>query len=216
VIIEGLVQQTPEWLQHRVGCATASRVKDIVKRLQRASNGREKGDYAQSHYDYVDDVVIERLTGRATERGIGSLHAVEWGIENEPLARTEYEIRQNVTAMPIGLAMHPEIEWFAASPDSLVGDDGLIEIKCLASHNHLEIITSGQIPEEHLPQMLAEMSCAERKWADFVAFDPRFPPHLQLFVKRLHRDDKLIAAMEAEVESFLGEVDAKLKALNHD
>ena len=213
MIIEGLAQQTIEWLQYRCGCATASRVKDITKLLQRASNGRKKGDYAKEHYDYLQDVVIERLTGRTTDRGIGSLHAVEWGIENEPFARAAYELQTGESVTPVGLAMHPSIEWFAASPDFLVGDDGLGEIKCLASHNHLDILESGQIPDEFLPQMMAEMACAERQWCDFVAFDPRFPKHLQLFVKRLHRNDELIALMESEVKSFLAEVEEKVSQL---
>jgi YqaJ-like viral recombinase domain len=213
MIIEDLVQGSPEWLMQRIGMATASRVHDVVKRLQRASGARQKGDYAQTHYDYLHELVIERLTGRAQDHGIGNLAAVEWGIENEPLARAAYEMATDTECTPIGFAIHPKIEWFGASPDSLAGDDGLIEIKCLASHNHLDIIMSGEIPDEHLPQMMAEMACSERQWADFVAYDPRYPKHLQLFIKRLHRDDALIAVMEAEVSSFLAEVAAKVAQL---
>jgi len=213
VIIEDLVQQTPEWLQMRIGMCTASRVVDVTKRLQRASKGREKGEYAQTHFDYLNELVIERLTGQAQDHGIGNLSAVEWGIEQEPFARAAYEILTEQSVTPVGFAMHPRINWFGASPDSLVGDDGLIEIKCLASHNHLDIFESGEIPDEHLPQMLAEMACAERQWADFVAFDPRFPPHMQLFVKRFHRDESLITAMEAEIEAFLAEVEGKMGRL---
>jgi YqaJ-like viral recombinase domain len=200
----------------RIGMCTASRVKDVMKRLQRASGGRKKGDYAQPHYNYLKELVIERLTGRAQDHNIGSLQAVEWGIENEPVARGYYEIATDQKCTPIGFAMHPSIEWFGASPDSLVGEDGLIEIKCLASDNHLDILESGEIPEEHVPQLLAEMACAERQWADFIAFDPRFPPEHRLFIKRLHRNEELdhiIGMMEDEVRSFLAEVDAKLKAL---
>jgi hypothetical protein len=179
---------------------------------------RLKGEYAQPHYDYLKEVAIERLTGTWREGGLGSLKAVEWGIDKEPDARAEYELRTDLTVRPIGLAMHPDIKWFVASPDSLVGDDGLLEIKCLASGNHIDILEAGEIPDEHIPQMMAQMSCAERQWCDFLAYDPRLPKNLQVFVKRLDRADYVkfrdvtqsvdshIADMEAKVTTFLEDV----------
>ena len=112
-----------------------------------------------------------------------------------------------------GFAIHPKLEWFGASPDGLVGDEGLIEIKCPKSTTHLETIASGEIPEEYLPQMMAEMACAERQWVDFVSFDPRMPKSLQLWVKRFNRDEKCIGLLEQEVEKFLQEVVFKLAEL---
>lgn len=211
MIIEELEQRTPEWLQMRVGCCTGSRIIDVTKRLQKASNGKKAGDYAKAHDDYMWELVCERLTGRSMDHYVTPY--MEDGIQNEPLARAAYEIATNFDVRPVGLAMHPSIKWFASSPDSLVGNDGLLEIKCLKSNNHLDIVRSGQIPEEYMPQMMAEMACAEREWCDFVAFDPLMPPKLQLFGRRFYRDDKLIAMMESEVESFLAEVEETLQQL---
>lgn len=210
-IIEGIEQQTPEWLQMRIGMCTASRVIDVISRLTRNSAGGQKGDYKKAHYDYLQELVVERLTGRASDHYCTP--AMEWGIENEPFARAAYEMQCDAEVTPVGFAMHPRIKWFGASPDSLVGDDGCLEIKCPTSGVHLEYLTAGIVPLEHMPQMMSAMACAERQWCDFVSFDPRMPRHLQLFIKRLERNDELISAMESEVETFLAEVQGRMDAL---
>jgi YqaJ-like viral recombinase domain len=224
VIIEDLKQQTPEWMQMRCGSVVGSRTADVMTRLKIANTNKEtgvkrnKGEYAQPHYDYLKEVAIERLTGNWRDSGIGNLKAVEWGIEQEPNARAQYELQTDLLVRPIGLAVHPKEKWFCASPDSLVGDDGLMEVKCLASGNHIEIIETDKIPEKFIPQLMAQMACAERQWCDFVAYDPRLPQNLQLFIKRLDRSDYVkfrdvtqsvdshIADMEDEVKRFLEDV----------
>jgi putative phage-type endonuclease len=211
MIIEGLVQNTPEWLVHRVGLCTGSRVADVIKRLTRKSGDRQAGDYAQCHYDYLWEVVIERLTGRAADSYVSP--AMEWGIEHEAEARGVYEVRKDVMATPIGFAMHPTIEWFGASPDALVGEEGVLEIKCPNTSTHLAYLLGGEVPIEYVPQMMAEMACAERKWCDFVSYDPRLPHNLQFFCRRFHRNDELIAQMEAEVRTFLEDVILKMGEL---
>jgi len=206
-----VTQQSDEWLKMRIGMCTASRMGDVVKRLKRKSNGSEKGEYTAKHYDYMMELVAERLTGRSEDHYVTP--AMEHGVEQEPFARASYEMQSEDEVNPGGFAMHPTIQWYGASPDSLVGSDGLLEIKCLKTINHLEILKSQTIPEEYLPQMLAEMSCAERQWCDFVSFDPRMPEGLRFFVQRLHRDEALITALEAEVVSFLAEVEEMVTRL---
>ena len=88
-------------------------------------------------------------------------------------------------------------------------------IKCKETHNHFETILKDEIDSDHEKQMLWQMACTGRKWCDYVCFDDRAPEGLQLYVKRLHRDDKRIETMEAEVIKFLAELDVlenKLKA----
>ncbi len=198
MIIEGLEQQSVEWLMQRIGMCTGSRVSDVMGKLKSG-----KG-YLAGRNDYMWELVIERLTGRAEDHY--SSPAMEWGVEYEPLARAAYEIEMDVEVEKVGFATHPKIEWFGASPDGLIGKDGLLEIKCPKSRTHCEYRNAGVVPEEYKPQMLAEMACAERQWVDFVSFDPRLPKHLQLFVRRFHRDEEKILAMEQEVETFLAEV----------
>lgn len=204
-------QQSVEWLQMRTGCCTASRVVDVVTRLKRGTKNGSKGDYSKARQDYLMEIAAERLTGRAEDHFV--THWMEEGMENEPLAKAAYEMAFDVTLENGGFALHPTIKFFGASADSLVGDDGLLEVKCLKTVNHLDILREKEIPLEFMPQLLAELSCTERKWVDFVSFDPRLPKGLRMFVKRLERDDDLIAAMEQEVTTFLDEVATILESL---
>jgi len=211
MIIDDLEQGTPEWLQMRAGSGTSSRLNDMLAKL------KDPKKESAARANYRKELVIERLTGRAFPHYVSD--AMIWGTENEPLARTEYEMLTGHEVKPIGLAMHNEIKYFSASTDGLVGDDGILEIKCLGSLNHLDILLSGEIPTDYHLQMLGGMACAERDWCDFVSFDPRLPDDLKLFVKRFKRDDALIRGMELEVVQFLSEVEAmvlKLKERNRE
>ena len=206
-MIIDMEQGSGEWLQQRVGACTGSRVGDVLAK-------RRDGKEAAPRRDYKHELVIERLTGLAYEHYVSPY--MEHGTLNEPLARTEYELLSDREVAQVGYAMHPKIAWFGASPDALVGDDGLLEVKCLTTANHLDIILAQEIPDEYKPQMLAEMACAERKWVDFVSFDPRLPKHLQLFVKRFERNDALISGMELEVVQFLSEVESMTEKLSKE
>lgn len=204
-IVEWIEQQTPEWLQIRTGMVTASRVADVIAQ-------RKKGTgELKCRADYRTEIVMECLTGRAAEHYVTP--AMEFGIENEPLARAAYEIRLDREIEPGGFHIHDKITRFGASPDGLLGDDGLVEIKCPMTETHINWILAGVTPEEYRPQMLAEMACTGRRWCDFVSFDPRLPKKLQLFVRRFQRDDARIAEMESEVLKFLEEVIETIKLL---
>ena len=100
-----------------------------------------------------------------------------------------------------------------ASPDGLVGDDGLIEIKCPTTATHIETLLNGEVNERYRLQMLWQMACTGRKWCDFVSFDPRLPEDMQLFIKRFHYDREEVKRIEDEVEIFLNEVSATVEAL---
>ena len=194
----GVEQESPEWIVARVGCATASRMADVVAK-------RKDGKEAAPRYNYKMELVVENLTGRAADHYVSP--AMEWGIETQKEARGAYQVETGVDAEPGGLWIHDRLPRFAASPDYLVGEDGLVECKCPLSSTHLEYLVSKEIPEEYQWQMLAQMACTGRQWCDFVSFDPRLPEDLQLFVKRFPRDEALIYALELEVEQFLKEVD---------
>lgn len=213
-IIEGLEQQTPEWLQMRIGMATGSRVAAVSKFLTRDSTTGKKGEETAERRKYKYDLAIECLTGRSVNTHVSE--AMEWGIENEILARAAYEIANDMETESIGFAIHDHIPRFGASPDALVGPDGLLEIKCPNTSTHIDYLLAGVVPEEYQPQMLAEMACTNRQWVDFVSFDPRLPKRLQLFQRRFQRDEERIAEMEKAVEKFLAEVDELLARLKQD
>jgi hypothetical protein len=198
-------QGTDEWAQARCGLVTASRSADVIAMLK---NGKgEKSERAA----YRSELICEILTGVPYPRFVSK--EMQWGIDQEPFARAAYELQQNVLVETCGFILHPGIDRFGASPDGLVGDDGLIQIKCPNTSTHLGWMLAGTVPVEHMAQMLGEMSCTQRAWVDFVSYDPRLPLHLQLFVRRFVRDPKLIAVLEKEVEHFNAEIDGQIAAL---
>jgi putative phage-type endonuclease len=197
-------QGSPEWFQTRCGRVTASRIADVMAKLK---NGGESASRAKLKMQ----LVAERLTQTMTENYVSP--AMEWGITNEPLARTEYEMRTEQDVRVVGFVLHPVIEWSGASPDGCVGADGLIEIKCPNTVTHLDYYIAGVPPKEYQPQMLWQMACTGRAWCDFVSYDPRLPEKWRLFIVRFERDEQRIAEMEAEVRKFLGEVEETLKTL---
>jgi putative phage-type endonuclease len=199
-------QGSTDWLAMRVGAVTASRVASVMAKLK-----RKEGE-AQARADYKAELVCERLTGLTYEHYVSP--SMEWGTENEPLAKAAYEIETGQDVTSAGLAMHQQIKWLMASPDGLVGNDGLIECKCPNTSTHIEYIIGGEVPAEYYWQMMCQMACSGRQWCDFVSYDPRLPKKLQLFVRRLERDDARIGEMEREVEKFLGEVDELIAQLH--
>lgn len=197
-------QGSPEWFAARSGKVTASRVVDVLATIKTGESASRK--------NYRADLVVERLTGNKTE-GFRS-PSMDWGVETEPQARAAYEARTGNFVDQIAFVDHPTIPNFGCSPDGLVGDDGLIEIKCPNTSTHIDYIEDDQPPKKYIGQMMAQMACTGRKWCDFVSFDPRLPDGLQLFVVRLYKDDKYILAMEDAVTTFLKEVDDKVEFLN--
>jgi putative phage-type endonuclease len=199
-----IVQGSPEWHALRVGKVTASRVADVLSKIKTGESASRK--------NLRTELVVERLTGKKTEGFTNA--SMDWGVETEPLARAAYEVATGNLVDQVAFVDHPTIKWFGCSPDGLVGDDGLIEIKCPNSATHLDYLEADKPPNKYLTQMMAQMACTGRKWCDFVSFDPRLPDGLQLLIIRVNADDKYILAMENEVIEFLAEVEATVASLN--
>ena len=198
-------QKSPEWFAARLGKATGSRIAEIVAKTK-------SGDSA-SRGNYMAQLVIERLTNKQEESYSNDF--MDWGNLQEPFARAAYEAATNVLVDEVGMITHPRIEMSGASPDGLVGDDGLVEIKCPKTATHIETLLSKTVPGKYNIQMQWQMACTDRSWCDFVSFDPRMPDGLQMFLKRVPRDDALIKTLEDEVIKFLKEVDSKLEQLTN-
>ena len=197
-------QRSEEWFAARLGKVTASRVADIV--------AKTKSGYSTSRDNYMAELICERLTGNGGDFYVNA--AMQWGTETEPLARAAYEGYVDVLVDEVAMITHPRIEQAGASPDGLVGDEGLVEIKAPNTATHIDTLLSQSVPGKYNTQMQWQMACTGRKWCDFVSFDPRLPKELQLFVKRVDRDDAYIDMLEKEVVSFLKELDAKIEKLN--
>lgn len=190
-------QRSDEWFAQRLGRVTASKVKDVM------AKGRS-GAPSATRQNYMMHLLCERLTGRR-EEGFTSA-AMQRGTDLEPIARSAYEVDKGVMTVETGLIDHPSITGFAASPDGIVGSDGLLEIKCPNTAQHIAVIQSGAHDSAYEWQMLAQMACSGRDWVDFVSFDDRLPEELQYVCFRYHRDEKRIREMEAEVKAFLEEL----------
>lgn len=156
-------------------------------------------------------LVVERITGKVEESYSNA--AMAWGTEHEPMARAEYEILRGVMVNEIGFVPHPTIENSGASPDGLVNDKGLIEIKCPNTATHIETLLTREIPKKYICQMFWQMACTGREWCDFVSYDPRMPDHLKLCVINVPRNEELIGELETEIAKFLKEVDLKVENL---
>jgi len=202
-MIELMEQGTEAWFNIRIGKVTASRVADVL--------AKTKTGYSTTRDNYMAQLVCERLTGQKGESFTNA--AMQHGTETEPLARAAYEGRYDVLVDEVGFVSHPTIEMAGASPDGLVGENGLIEIKCPNTATHIETLLSESVPNKYYTQMQFQIACTGRKWCDFVSFDNRLPTELQMFVKRVPRDDMYIKLIEDEIVKFLAELDTKINQL---
>jgi len=197
-------QGTEEWYAARCGKVTASRVADII--------AKTKTGYSTSRDNYLAQLVCERMTQKPAESFSNA--AMQWGTETEPFARAAYESAKDVLVEQVGFITHPTIEGAGASPDGLVGDLGLVEIKCPNTATHIQTLLDQKVPEKYNTQMQWQMACTQRQWCDFVSFDPRMDEGLQLFIKRVEFHPLYVQNLEKEVIEFLAEVDQKISQLN--
>ena len=196
-------QRTDEWFQARLGKVTASKVSDVM--------AKTKSGYAASRDNYMAQLVVERMTNKQAETFTNA--AMEWGTQQEPFARAAYEIKTGVVVEEVGFIDHPRLPNAGASPDGLVGDEGMVEIKCPNTATHIETLLSKEVPWKYYAQMQWQMACTGRLWCDYVSYDPRMPENTQLFIQRVYRDADNIELMEKEVVKFLIELGEKVEAL---
>lgn len=202
--MEQVHQNTPEWHELRLGKVTASRVADIMRK-------GKSGAISMSRARYMGELVAEHLTGQPTQ-GFKSSD-MEWGNTTEPMARDAYAYYRDADLFEVAFVPHRTIALAGASPDRLVGDDGLLEIKCPATHTHIATLKGAPIDADYLTQMQWQMACTGREWCDWVSFDPRMPESMRLYIKRIPRDRARIAELETEVIAFLSEMRSDISFL---
>lgn len=196
-------QRSDTWFEQRLGKITASKVADVM--------AKTKSGYSASRDNYMAQLVCERLTGTREESYCNA--AMQRGTDLEPQARAMYEFHTGHTVIETGFEPHPTIADCGASPDGLVGDDGLVEIKVPNTATHIKTLRGGGIDDRYVKQMHLQMLCTGRKWCDFVSFDDRLPEPMQLHIERVALDAELAAEMEAEIAKFLSELDATVADL---
>lgn len=192
-------QRTPEWYSSRCGRVTASAISNVMMDKSKAG-----------YRNYMAQLVCERLTGQPTETYTSP--AMQHGIDTEAEARAAYSARVGQLVEEVGFIKHPKLE-AGASPDGLVGTDGLVEIKSLQPAASLDIIESKKVPTEHRLQMMWQMAVTGRDWCDYVVYQPKLPERLRLHIIRVHRDQPQILEITQAVTNFLFEVDRKVNHL---
>lgn len=196
-------QRSEEWVQIRLGKVTASRIADVTAKTAKG--------WAASRANYMAELLTERLTGTPRESFTNA--AMQWGTDMEPQARRIYEFMEGVEVQEVGFAVHPTIEMSGASPDGLVGETGLVEIKCPNTATHIETLLGASIDGKYIKQMQWQMACTGREWCDFVSFDPRLPERMQIYIQRVKADAAMMWEIEQAVREFLSELDAKEAAI---
>ncbi len=203
MIVVDCLQGSPEWFLARAGLATASRFADVMATI--------KTGEAAGRRNYRTDLVVEQLTGRGLDGFTNK--AMQQGTEREPLARLAYEAETGNIVREVGFVRHDAMK-AGASPDGLISTDGGLEIKCPERSAHLRYLQQAGEPPEYKWQIVGEMWICELAWVDFVSWNPEFPDHLQLIVRRIPRDEKAVAELSANVEIFMREVDEEVARVN--
>lgn len=202
-----LVQGSEEWYAARCGKITASCFGKL------AGDARSGGGFSQTALTYMTQVVAERLTGVPQDK-IESKY-LDHGNKYEPTARQLYQWHMTTRAelKQVGFINHPLLPGCGGSPDCLVGDDGVLEIKCpYHIHNHLaNIENDGTKERDYVWQMQGNLWITGRKWCDFVSFHPFVPRTLQFHVVRYHRDEDLIEDIEKRITRALEQVAIRVK-----
>ena len=196
-------QGSQEWIDARLGMVTASRLKDVM--------AKTKSGYSASRKNYMMELICEKLSGENQNNFTNA--AMQRGKELEPVARGVYEAKNNVFVEEVGFIVHPNAEsGFGASPDGLVGEDGLIEIKCPNTATHVEFLKSGKPKREYILQMYGQMLCTGRKWCDFVSYDDRLSG-LEYKCVRINFDNELSSEIMKEVSDFLVDMSNEIKMI---
>ncbi len=197
-------QRSADWYAARAGKVTASSLYKVMAKVKTGESADRRNYRAQ--------LIAERLTGQPQENGFSNA-AMQWGTETEPQARAMYAFDTNATVQEVGFVDHPTIVGFGASPDGLVGEYGLVEIKCPNTATHLDTLRGAPIDRKYILQMHGQMLCTGRVWCDFASFDPRLPDEMQLHIYRMMLDRDLADEIEAEVQTFLSEVESAVTEL---
>lgn len=203
-------QRSPEWLRARLGRPTASRAADALAFLKPKKD--EAPAPAKARIDYAEELAFERVTGGLIEHYVNG--AMMRGEELEPDARAAYEAQTGALVDEVGFCLHDQVD-AGASPDGLVGEDGLIEIKCPASQAKVAHMWATGDVSEYVPQVEWQLWVTGRKWCDICVYDPRLHHcGMELLVVRHEMTEEARQRLDVMVPDFLafvGEVEATIR-----
>lgn len=195
-VITEVEQGSPEWLRLRLGIVTASNMSKLLV------DGKGPEGFGADAISYMNGLIGERITEEIADDFVGNRHT-ERGHLLEPEARRLYESQTELPCQQVSIVLNHGCGY---SPDSFVGDNGLNEIKTKLPKLQVEVILNGVVPKDHYAQCMAGLWLAEREWLDFISYWPGMP----LFIKRLHRDEAVIAKMADRVKIFYQLLDDRM------
>lgn len=204
-IITELEQGSAEWHRLRLGKVTASRMSDVL------SKGRGKAP-SKTAETYMMELIAERLTGEA--KPFFENEAMRWGTETEPQARSMYEVNNNIVSVD-EVAFIEHSEFVGVSPDGLIGEDGMLEIKCPTTITQIKRALTYDYSEDYKAQIQMQLWVAQREWCDFVSFDPRIDCDASFLQQRVYRDEEFIDNMKVVTTSFVERMNEIYNQLNN-
>lgn len=193
MIFHDALQNTDIWQELRCGKVTASNFGTFM--------ANDPGAFGDPAKRYALQIALERATGIKSDNGFSSIHT-ERGHEQEPVARMLYE-EMNFTDVLNGGFF--DLGDYGDSPDGLVGDDGVIEIKSVTAPVHYATLKRGSFDPAYTWQLVGHLDCTGRDWVDFVSYCSEFPEHNQLIVYRAYRNDlsEKIVKLKDRREKFI-------------
>lgn len=196
-IVRNVEQGSADWLALRLGIITCSELDCLLV------NGKGEAGFGAAAFTYMDQLIGERITGEAAELPFAT-RATERGHELEGKARDLYKARTDASYEEVGIILNHGIGY---SPDALIGDSGLIEVKTKLPKFQVGVILAGEIPKEHVAQCQGGLWVSEREWIDFISYWPGMP----LFIKRAYRDEAYIAKLAERVSTFHEIMEARME-----
>lgn len=196
-IIRDVAQGSPEWLALRLGILTCSELAPVLV------NGKGQGGFGVEAISYMDQLIGERITEEAAAPFGGNAHT-QRGHELEDVARDLYVARTGAELEQVAIILNHGAGY---SPDSLVGADGLTEIKTKLPKFQVGVILAGEVPKEHVAQCQGGLWISEREWIDFISYWPGMP----LFIKRMYRDEAMISKIAERVATFYELLEARME-----
>lgn len=191
-------QRSDEWYKARRGVLTASACESFM------TSGMRK--------TFVNKMLAEIITGESEPFELNQY--MQWGIDTEDKARNTYEARSGNKVEQVGFVYKDEDKRIGCSPDGLIGEDGLIEIKCPMSKTHLGYLLENEPPKKYFLQMQFQMYITGRKWCDFVSFDPRLPDSLSYMCVRVDRCPDTIYKIKSSANDTITQIEEFLN--NHN
>jgi len=202
-VIDNIEQGSEQWHSLRLGKITASRMSDVL------SKGRG-GTQSKTAETYMIELLCEQLTGEA--KPFFENDAMRWGTETEPQARSMYELKSSYYVHEV--AFIELNDYVGVSPDGLIGDDGMLEIKCPTTITQIKRALSDDYSKDYYTQIQCQLWVAEREWCDFVSFDPRLDIEASYLIQRVKRDEDFIKNMKDKVDVFIDTMKERYKLLN--